>query len=65
MEGIVAAIRSATTSRLRLDANTGWSREKALQLIPRMVDYNSEVFEQLFAADDIEGLRWLHRKLRE
>ena len=35
-EAIVAAVRSATTARLRVDANAGWTREKALDLIPRL-----------------------------
>jgi L-alanine-DL-glutamate epimerase-like enolase superfamily enzyme len=63
-EAIVAAIRRATNARLRLDANAGWSREQALQLIPRLGKYGIEFIEQPLAADDIEGLRWLRRKLR-
>jgi L-alanine-DL-glutamate epimerase-like enolase superfamily enzyme len=63
-EAIVAAIRRETNASIRLDANAGWSREKALKLIPRLVDYGIEFIEQPLAIEDIEGLRWLHRKLR-
>jgi L-alanine-DL-glutamate epimerase-like enolase superfamily enzyme len=63
-EAKVAAVRRATNAKLRLDANAGWSREQALQLIPRLRNYDIEFIEQPLAADDIEGLRWLHRKLR-
>lgn len=64
-EAIVAAIREATPAKLRLDANAGWSREKALDLIPRLVDYDIEFIEQPLPADDLEGLKWLHGKLKE
>jgi L-Ala-D/L-Glu epimerase len=64
-EAIVAAIRGATHARLRLDANAGWSREKALQIIPRLGDFDIEFIEQPLAADDLDGMRWLHRKLKE
>jgi len=64
-EAIVAAIRAATNARLRLDANAGWSREKAIQIIPRLEDYDIELIEQPLATEDIEGLRWLNRKLKK
>lgn len=64
-EAIVAAIRKATPAKLRLDANAGWSREKALEIIPRLVDYDIEFIEQPLPADDLDGLRWLHGKLKE
>lgn len=63
-EAIVSAIRRETDARLRLDANGGWSREQALQLIPRLGQYGIEFIEQPLTSDDIEGLRWLRRKLR-
>jgi L-Ala-D/L-Glu epimerase len=39
-EEIVAAIRQATDARLRVDANAGWNREQALDIIPRLVQYD-------------------------
>jgi L-Ala-D/L-Glu epimerase len=63
-EAIVAAIRSITNARLRADANAGWSRQHALEIIPRLVDYDLEFIEQPLAVDDVEGYFWLKDKLR-
>ena len=63
-EEIVAAIRKATNAKLRVDANAGWSRERALQIIPRLADYDLEFVEQPLAVDDVEGFFWLKEKLR-
>lgn len=63
-EEIVAAIRKATSAKLRADANAGWSRERALQLIPRLADYGLEFIEQPLAVEDVEGYFWLKEKLR-
>jgi L-alanine-DL-glutamate epimerase-like enolase superfamily enzyme len=63
-EARVAAVRRATTARLRVDANAGWSREEALRIIPRLADYNLEFIEQPLAVDDVEGFFWLKDKLR-
>lgn len=62
-EEIVAAICNATDAKLRVDANAGWSRERALQLIPRLADYGLEFIEQPLAVDDVEGFFWLKEKL--
>jgi L-Ala-D/L-Glu epimerase len=59
----VRAIRGATSARLRLDANAGWSREQAAALIPRLAEYDIELIEQPLAADDREGLRWLEQRI--
>jgi L-alanine-DL-glutamate epimerase-like enolase superfamily enzyme len=59
-EAMVAAIRRATTAKLRVDANSGWTREQAARLIPRLMQYDIEFVEQPLPADDFEGLRWLH-----
>jgi L-alanine-DL-glutamate epimerase-like enolase superfamily enzyme len=63
-EAMLAVVRKATTARLRLDANAGWSREHALELIPRLAQYDIELVEQPLPVGDIEGLKWLRRKLR-
>jgi L-alanine-DL-glutamate epimerase-like enolase superfamily enzyme len=63
-EAIVAAITKATDAKLRVDANAGWSREHALQIIPRLADYGLEFIEQPLAVGDIEGFFWLKEKLR-
>jgi L-Ala-D/L-Glu epimerase len=63
-EAVIKAIRQATDARLRLDANAGWQREQALQLIPRLVDYEVELIEQPLPINDLEGLVWLRNQLR-
>ena len=61
-EAIVAAIRRATPARLRADANAGWTREQAADLIPRLKQYDLEFIEQPLVAGDLDGLRWLREK---
>ena len=63
-EAILTAIREVTDARLRVDVNAGWSREQALQIIPRLVDYDLEFIEQPLAIDDLEGYFWLKERLR-
>ena len=63
-EGIVAAIRNVTNAKLLVDANAGWTRERALQIIPRLIDYDLDLVEQPLAVDDVEGYFWLKEKLR-
>jgi L-alanine-DL-glutamate epimerase-like enolase superfamily enzyme len=63
-EAILKAIRRATDAKLRADANAGWTREQALQIIPRLMDYDLEFIEQPLAVDDVEGYFWLKDKLR-
>ena len=60
---MVQAIRQATNARLLLDANAGWTREQAAELIPKLADYDVEFIEQPLAREDWEGLRWLKRRV--
>ncbi len=60
---IVAAIRSATQARLRVDANAGWTREQALDLIPALEEFDLEFVEQPLPMGDVDGLRWLRNEL--
>jgi len=64
-EAIVKAIREVTNAKLRVDANAGWSREQALQIIPRLNEYDLEFIEQPLAVDDVEGYFWLKEKLNQ
>jgi L-alanine-DL-glutamate epimerase-like enolase superfamily enzyme len=64
-ETAVAAVRKVTDARLRLDANAGWSRQQALELVPRLVQYDLELIEQPLPVGDVEGLAWLRRRLNE
>lgn len=58
-ESIVRAIREASAAKLRVDANAGWTREQAMDLIPRLAQYDLELIEQPLAVGDIDGLRAL------
>ncbi len=60
-EAMVSAIRKATSSRLRADANGGWTREQAIELIPRLASYDLEFIEQPLSTGDIEGLHLLKK----
>ena len=53
-------MREASSARLHVDANAGWTREKAVDLIPRLKEFGIEFVEQPLPIGDIEGLRWLH-----
>ena len=63
-EAIVSSIRKTTNATLRADANAGWTREEALHIIPRLVDYDLEFIEQPLAVEDVEGYFWLKEKLK-
>jgi len=58
-EAIVRSIRESTDAALRVDANAGWTREQAADLIPRLMEYDLELVEQPLPVGDIEGLRRL------
>ncbi|MGQ0815437.1 MAG: dipeptide epimerase [Gemmatimonadota bacterium] len=47
---------AAPNARIRVDANTGWSAEQAIALLPMLRDYQVELIEQPVPADDYEGL---------
>jgi L-Ala-D/L-Glu epimerase len=63
-ETILAAIRETTSARLQVDANAGWRREQALELIPRLAEYGLELIEQPLPIEDVDGYLWLKEKLR-
>lgn len=63
-EEIVSSIRNATNAKLLVDVNAGWSRERAVQVIPRLIEYDLELIEQPLAVNDVEGYFWLKEKLR-
>jgi L-alanine-DL-glutamate epimerase-like enolase superfamily enzyme len=63
-EKILAAVRNVTDAKLFTDVNAGWSREQALEIIPRLQEYNLELIEQPLAVADVEGYFWLKEKLR-
>jgi L-Ala-D/L-Glu epimerase len=63
-EAILAAVRKVTGAKLQADANAGWTREQALELIPRLAEYDLAFMEQPLATDDVEGYFWLKEKLK-
>jgi L-alanine-DL-glutamate epimerase-like enolase superfamily enzyme len=60
--GTVRRIRERSNQVIRVDANAGWTRDAALRLLPALAELGVEFVEQPLAPDDLEGLRWLHRR---
>lgn len=46
----------APHARIRVDANTGWTAEKTIAMLPMLREYGVELIEQPVPADDYEGL---------
>ncbi len=63
----VAAVRAAVGGDIgiRLDANQGWSREEAVQVIRALADagLGVELVEQPVVAEDVEGLAWVRERV--
>ena len=59
---IVRTIREeAPASRIRVDANGGWSVEQALALLPALAELEVELVEQPLPVGDLDGLERLRR----
>ena len=61
-EAILRAIRDATPKPLRVDANAGWTRERASRMLPVLREFGVEFVEQPLAPDDLEGIAALRRE---
>jgi L-Ala-D/L-Glu epimerase len=59
---IVEALRNHTDAVLRVDANSGWTLEEALQKIPRLKELGVELVEQPLHKDNWEGMKELFLK---
>ncbi|MGO4597852.1 dipeptide epimerase [Terrabacter sp. 2RAF25] len=63
----VASVRDAVGPdvSIRLDANQGWTREEAVQVIRALevADLGVELVEQPVVADDVEGLAWVRERV--
>lgn len=46
----------APAARIRVDANTGWTAEQTIAMLPMFRAYGIELIEQPVAADDYDGL---------
>ena len=60
-EEILRAVRGATRKPLRVDANAGWTVERAKQMIPVLKEYGVEFLEQPLVPDDLDGLAEVRR----
>lgn len=60
---IVRSIREMTSAVIRVDANAAWQAHQALERISALKDLGVEFVEQPLAADDLEGLRWLKKRV--
>lgn len=56
------AVREVFAGPIRVDANTGWTRETADALLPELVDLGVELIEQPFGAKAYRDLAWLQER---
>jgi len=61
-EQILRTVRDATDKPLRVDANAGWTRDRALQMLPVLKEYGVEFVEQPLPPDDLEGIAAVRRR---
>lgn len=59
---IIRALRKHTDAVLRVDANSGWTLQQALDLIPALHECGVEFIEQPLDKSDREGMRTLFDK---
>ena len=59
---IVEQLHRHTDSVIRIDANTAWRAEEALEKINIFKDLGVEFIEQPLAKDDWEGMKWLFER---
>jgi L-alanine-DL-glutamate epimerase-like enolase superfamily enzyme len=56
------AVRAVYDGPIRVDANTGWTRETAVELLPALVDLGVELIEQPFPPRALRDLGWLQER---
>lgn len=56
------AVRAVYAGPIRVDANTGWSPEGALAILPQLERLGVELIEQPFPARRLDQLRWLQER---
>lgn len=56
------AVREVYAGPIRVDANTGWTRDNAVALLPELVDLGVELIEQPFPARAYRDLAWLQER---
>jgi L-alanine-DL-glutamate epimerase-like enolase superfamily enzyme len=60
--GTLDAVRGVFDGPIRVDANTGWTREGALELLPALVARGVELIEQPFPRHALRDLAWLQER---
>ncbi len=61
-EEILRTIRDATDKPIRVDANAGWTVERALAMLPVLQEFGVEFLEQPLPPGDLEGLATVRRR---
>ena len=56
------AVRDVYDGPIRVDANTGWTRDDAVTLLPELTDLGVELIEQPFPARAYRDLAWLQER---
>ena len=56
------AVRQVFAGPIRVDANTGWTRRDAEELLPELLDMGVELIEQPFPARAYRDLGWLQER---
>ncbi|HEV8305896.1 MAG TPA: dipeptide epimerase [Gemmatimonadales bacterium] len=60
-EEILRTVRDATDKPIRVDANAGWTVQRARQMIPVLKAHGVEFLEQPLPPDDLDGLAQVRR----
>ncbi len=58
------AVRAVFDGTIRIDANTGWTRDGALAILPELERLGVELIEQPFPRHALADLRWLSERSR-
>jgi L-Ala-D/L-Glu epimerase len=56
------AVRDVYAGPIRVDANTGWTRDDAVALLPELTELGVELIEQPFPARSYRDLAWLQER---
>jgi len=59
---VIRALRKETNALLRVDANSGWTLQEALDLMPVLEECGVEFIEQPLTKENLEGMRILYEK---
>ena len=63
-EEMLKAIRDVTDLPIRVDANTGWTKEQAVENINRLEKYDIQFVEQPIPPGDNEALRFIRERVK-